>query len=48
MPFPDPLDDPDKPAWKEQAEAIEYWILGALVVGAWCYGIYCGIRGLFA
>ena len=45
MPFPDPLDR-DEPAWKERAEAIEYWIMGALVAGAWVAGIVAGIRSL--
>jgi len=37
--------DPEEPesGWKKQAVAIEYWIIGALVVGAWVYGIVCGI-----
>jgi hypothetical protein len=41
MPFPDPDDKPDT-----LAQAAEYWVIGALVVGAWAYGIYCGIRAL--
>jgi preprotein translocase subunit Sss1 len=47
MSFPDPFYDPHRPAWKERAEAIEYWIVAILLVGAWGYGIYCGIRGLW-
>jgi hypothetical protein len=45
MPFPDPFDD-DPPAWRERAEAVEYWIVGALLVGAWIYGVVIGLRSL--
>jgi hypothetical protein len=46
MPFPDPFEDPDAPAWKERAEAVEYWVMGVIVAGAWLYGIYCGVRSV--
>lgn len=46
MPFPDTFDDPKSP-WQERAEAIEYWVMAALVARAWIYGIYCGIKSLF-
>jgi hypothetical protein len=48
MPFPDPFNDPDRPAWQERAEAAEYWVMATLVAGAWCYGIYCGLRDLIS
>lgn len=46
MLFPDPFDDPKSPM-HERAEAIEYWIMAALVAGAWIYGISCGVKSLF-
>jgi hypothetical protein len=46
MPFPDPFDRDDEPSWVEPS-AVEYWIIGALVIGGWAYGIYYGVRGLW-
>jgi hypothetical protein len=46
MPFPDPYDAADKTVWQERAEAVEYWIMGALFGGALVYGIFIGLRDL--
>lgn len=33
----------DEPRWREIAEALEYWMLGALVAGSMLYGLWIGI-----
>jgi len=46
MPFPDPFKRDDEPFWVEPGP-LEYWIVAVLLVGAWAYGIWCGVRSLF-
>jgi hypothetical protein len=35
--------DPDEPAWKRKAIALEYWLLTMVVVGAFIAGLVGGV-----
>lgn len=48
MPFPDPFDDPDEPAWKRKAEAVEYLALSVVVGGAFLASLWGAARWAFS
>jgi hypothetical protein len=38
--------EPEQPAWKKRAVEIEYWIVTAVVTGAFVVGLIAAVRAL--
>lgn len=38
----------NEPRWREIAQAMEYWVIGALVAGSMFYGLWIGIWDVIA